>query len=109
MDTARAHPSESLHRDGIVEAIAFAAERLLLSPDWLDPADEVLARLGRAAGVSRAYIAENVVDEAGRLTATWMAEWTGPGIARVMDDINFRSAPWEESGFGRWSRDPRPR
>ena len=27
-----------------------------------------------------------------------------PGIVRVMDDINFRSAPWEESGFGRWSQ-----
>jgi GAF domain-containing protein len=93
-----------LHRDGIVDAVAFAAEHLLLSADWLDVADEVLARLGRAAGVSRAYIAENVVDEEGRLTATWMAEWTGPGIARVMDDINFRSAPWEESGFGRWSQ-----
>ncbi|MGZ6543814.1 MAG: sensor histidine kinase [Actinomycetota bacterium] len=104
MDTARTHPSGSLHRDGIVEAVAFAAERLLLSTDWLDAADEVLARLGRAAGVSRAYIAGNVVDEEGRLTATWLAEWTAPGIVRVMDDINFRSAPWEESGFGRWSQ-----
>jgi PAS domain S-box-containing protein len=104
VDTARAHPSDSLHRDGIVEAVAFAAERLLLSTDWHEAADEVLARLGRAVGVSRAYIAGNVVDGVGRLTATWMAEWTGPGIVRVMDDINFRSAPWEESGFGRWSQ-----
>ena len=104
MDTARAHPSGSLHRDGIVDAVAFAAERLLLSTDWLQVADEVLARLGRAAGVSRAYIAGNVVDEEGRLTATWLAEWTAPGVVRVMDDINFRSAPWEESGFGRWSQ-----
>ena len=76
MDTVRAHPSGSLHRDGIVEAVAFAAERLLPSTDWLESADEILARLGRAAGVSRAYIAENVEDEHGRLTATWMAEWT---------------------------------
>ena len=104
MDTARAHPSGPLHRDGIVDAVAFAAERLLLSTDWLKVADEVLARLGRAAGVSRAYIAGNVVDEEGRLTATWLAEWTAPDVVRVMDDINFRSAPWEESGFGRWSQ-----
>ena len=103
VDTARADPSRSLHRDGIVEAVAFAAERLLLSQDWLAVADEVLARLGQAAGVSRAYIAANVEDVEGRLTSTWLAEWTSTGIVRVMDDINFRSAPWEESGFGRWS------
>jgi PAS domain S-box-containing protein len=103
VDTVRADSSRSLHRDGIVEAVAFAAERLLLSPDWLDVAHEVLARLGRAAGVSRAYIAANVEDGEGRLTSTWLAEWTDTGIVRVMDDINFRSAPWEESGFGRWS------
>jgi PAS domain S-box-containing protein len=104
VDTARAAPFESLHRDGIVEAIAFTAERLLLSPEWREAAQEVLARLGQAAGVSRAYIATNAVDDEGRLTSNWLAEWTGPGIVRVTDDINFRSAPWEESGFGRWSK-----
>lgn len=104
MDTARAAPFESLHRDGIAEAIAFTVERLLLAPEWREAAHEVLARLGQAAGVSRAYIATNAVDDEGRLTSNWLAEWTGPGIVRVTDDINFRSAPWEESGFGRWSK-----
>jgi PAS domain S-box-containing protein len=103
VDTARAGTSQSLHRDGIVEAIAFTAERLLLSADWTEAVDEVLERLGQAAGVSRAYIAMNGEDGEGRLTSTWLAEWTGPGIIRVMDDPDFRSTPWEESGFGRWS------
>jgi PAS domain S-box-containing protein len=103
VDTVRADASTSLHRDGIVDAVAFAAERLLLSSDWLDVAYEVLASLGRAAGVSRAYISGNGEDGEGRLTSKWLAEWTSPGVVRVMDDINFRSAPWKESGFGRWS------
>jgi PAS domain S-box-containing protein len=103
MDTARARPSRSLHRDDIAEAIAFTAERLLVSTDWREAADEVLARLGHAADVSRAYIAANGHDGQGRLTATWLAEWTPPGVLRVMDDPEFRSAPWEESGFGRWA------
>ena len=102
MDTARAEPSDSLHRDGILEAVAFTAERLLLSADWREAADEVLARLGRAAGVSRAYIATNVVWDDGRLASTWLAEWTLPDVVRVMDDPEFRSAPWDEV-FGRWS------
>ena len=103
VDTARAGPSGSLHRDDIVEAIAFAAERLLAATDWREAADDVLARLGEAADVSRAYIATNGEDGQGRLTATWLAEWTPPGVLRVMDDPEFRSAPWEESGFGRWA------
>jgi PAS domain S-box-containing protein len=92
-----------LHRDGILEAVAFTAERLLLAAEWREAADEVLARLGQAACVSRAYIAANGQDGEGRLTSTWLAEWTEPGIVRVMDDPDFRSAPWVESGFGRWS------
>ena len=104
MDTARAGPSGALHRDGMVEAIAFAAERLLVSPEWRDAADEVLARLGQAADVSRAYIVRNTEDGRGRLTSNWLAEWTQPGVLRVMDDPDFRSALWEESGFGRWAR-----
>ena len=102
MDSVRPDPSPPLHRDGIVEAVAFTAERLLLSADWREAADEVLARLGRAANVSRAYIAANVEDDEGRLTSTWLAEWTIPGTVRVMDDPESRSAPWDER-FGRWS------
>jgi hypothetical protein len=86
LESVRPDPSPPLHRDGIVEAVAFTAERLLLSADWREAADEVLARLGRAANVSRAYIAANVEDDEGRLTSTWLAEWTIPGTVRVMDD-----------------------
>ena len=103
METARPVTPESLHANDIVDAVAFAAERLLLSADWRSAAHEVLAHLGSAAGVSRAYIAENITDAGGRLLSSWVAEWTRPGIVRVMDDPEFRSTPWEASGFGRWS------
>ena len=62
-------------RDAILEAVAHAAERLLLSRDWLDAADDVLARLGLAADVSRAYVIENHVDEARRARCRQLAEW----------------------------------
>lgn len=93
-----------MRRLGIVEAVAFTAERLLLSREWREAADEVLSRLGDAAGVSRAYVVANAVDDDGRLTTTWLAEWTVPGVVRVMDDPRSRSAPWEASGYGRWSK-----
>jgi len=101
-DTAHTTHAVPIRRDAILEAVAYAAERLLVVPDWRDVVDEVLARLGVAADVSRAYVVENGVDERGRLTSTWIAEWCEPGTPRVMDDPTFASAPWEASGFGRW-------
>ena len=50
--TARPAP---LRRDAVLEAVTFAAERLLLAADWHDAIEEVLARFGIAAGVSQGH------------------------------------------------------
>ncbi|HEV8565012.1 MAG TPA: PAS domain-containing protein [Actinomycetota bacterium] len=102
-DTAQARAQPSLRRDAILDAVAFAAERLLLTPDWRDAVAEVLGRLGRAAEVSRSYVVENQLDPDGRMLSVWVEEWTEPGVARVTDDPESRAAPWTESGFGRWA------
>jgi len=49
VETARAAKAAPLRRDAVLEAVAFAAERLLLSSDWNEVAVEVLGRLGVAA------------------------------------------------------------
>jgi PAS domain S-box-containing protein len=102
VDTAHAEGGVSLRRDAILEAIAFAAERLLLSTDWRDAIDEVLARLGGAAGVSRAYLIRNVVDDLGRDCAAQLAEWCAPGIRSQFGNPNLERAPWADFGFARW-------
>jgi PAS domain S-box-containing protein len=102
-DTAPRLDTVSIRRDAILEAVAFAAERLLLVPDWRDATNDVLAKIGVAAEVSRAYVVENGRDDAGRVTSTWIGEWCEPGTVRVTDDPDFASAPWAESGFGRWA------
>ena len=48
VETARAAKPAPLRRDAVLEAVAFAAERLLLSSDWSEVAVEVLGRLGVA-------------------------------------------------------------
>jgi PAS domain S-box-containing protein len=103
VDTAREAEPGSRRHDAIVQAVALAAERLLRSPDWREAIDEVLARLGSAADVSRAYVVENRVDPDGDLRTWWLAEWTAPGIVRVSDDAAFATASWAGSGFGRWA------
>jgi PAS domain S-box-containing protein len=102
-ETAHARPEPSLRRDAILEAVAFAAERLLLEPDWRNAVEEVLARLGGAAEVSRSYVVENELEPDGRLISVWVAEWTEPGTPRVTDDPEYSKAPWIDSGFGRWA------
>ncbi len=102
-DPVRVAPATSLRRDAVLEAVAFAAERFLRATGWRDVATEVLARLGDAAGVSRAYVVENGVDPQGLLTSTWVAEWSEPGVAPLIDDPHFKAVPWVESGFGRWA------
>lgn len=101
-DTAEADTQASrLRRDVILEAVAFAAEQLLLSPEWRDAADGVLARLGISADVSRAYITRNVVIE-GRDCMEQIAEWCAPGISSQFANPSLTGGPWEDYGFDRW-------
>ncbi|MDY6992120.1 MAG: PAS domain S-box protein [Pseudomonadota bacterium] len=51
-------------RDAILEAVSFAAEQFLTASCWTQPIQAVLARLGQAAQVSRAYIFQNHTDQA---------------------------------------------
>jgi PAS domain S-box-containing protein len=96
--------AEDLRRDAILEAVAFAAERFLLVSDWRQAAAEVLARLGIAAGASRAYVFENDTDALGRPGTRMVSEWTAPGIAPQIDDPVLRSTTtWMDSGLGRWA------
>ena len=53
VDTATGEP---VRHAAVLEAVADAAERLLLAADWRDAADEVLERMGLAAGASRRYL-----------------------------------------------------
>jgi PAS domain S-box-containing protein len=102
VETAHVGGEVSQRRDAILEAIAFAAERLLLSTDWRDAIDEVLARLGEAAGVSRAYLIRNVVDDRGRDCAAQLAEWCAPGVRSQFGNPILERTPWAEFGFARW-------
>ncbi len=81
--------------------MAFAAEQLLLSADWSDAAEGVLARLGVSAGVSRAYIMRSVVIE-GRDCVEQLAEWCAPGISSQFANPDLAGGPWEDLGFDRW-------
>ena len=102
VDTARTGGITTSRHAAVLEAVAFAAERLLLAGDWREAADEVLERMGLAAGVSRAYVIENHAGDDGRLLGTMRHEWCAPGITSQLGDPFLDAAPWDE-GFERWA------
>ncbi len=100
-DRARVREAASTRRDAILDAVAFTAERMLLSPDWKGATDEALARLGIAAGVSRAFIEANE-DRDGRIVVNMVTQWVAPGVTAHFDDPALRDFDWVEGGYGRW-------
>ena len=102
VDTAPGAASASLRRDAILQAVADAAERLLLASDWRFAADDVLARLGVAAEVSRVYVIENHPGAGGSTLGSLSFEWCGPGIGSNAGNEFLTAYDWED-GFGRFA------
>ena len=79
--------AEALHRrDAILEAVSFAAEKLLSGGNWEENIQSVLERLGQSMSVSRAYIFNNHTSPEGDLLASQRYEWAAPGITPQIDN-----------------------
>jgi PAS domain S-box-containing protein len=89
-------------RDLILQAVAFAAENLLRSPEWEHSIDEVLSQLGAATGVSRVYIVPNEAGDADLREAAHH-EWTAGGFAR-RTDLPAPGAYLQRLRLGRWEQ-----
>ncbi len=57
---------ELQRRDAILEAVGFIAERFLREDHWEESINDALARLGKAADVSRVYYFEIAPARTGR-------------------------------------------
>ncbi len=68
------------HRDAIYQSVNFAAQNFLKSSDWELSIQEVLRRLGEAAGVSRTYLFQNRYTADGDLVTDQRYEWVAPGV-----------------------------
>jgi PAS domain S-box-containing protein/putative nucleotidyltransferase with HDIG domain len=91
-------------RDVILEAVAFAGERLLRASPWEETINDVLERLGMAIGVSRVSILEKRLDDAGITYAAWRYEWTADEIDSLIDRPESHHIPLDEPMNGRWGR-----
>lgn len=85
----------------VLEALALGARRIGTLGPWQRDVQELLARLGQAAAVSRVTLFEVHEDVAGRPVESCRFDWAEPGLARLAGDPRYRGMPiWDESGQG---------
>ncbi|HEY0839826.1 MAG TPA: hypothetical protein VGD74_06545, partial [Vulgatibacter sp.] len=89
---------------GILGAVRFAAETFLTSQTMGERIDEVLARLGRAADVSRVYVFENELAADGDLVTSQRFEWAAPEITPQIANPVMQRMSYARSGLEGWSR-----
>ena len=88
------------HRDAIYQSVNFAAQSFLKSSDWELSIQEVLRRLGEAAGVSRTYLFQNRFTTDGDLVTDQRYEWVAPGIPPEIDNMEMQGLSLRLKGTG---------
>ncbi len=92
-------------REAILEAVSIAAEKFLQTESWEKDIQDILQHLGQSAEVSRVYIFENHLNEAGDALTSQRYEWVAPGIELQIDNPELQNIPWRAAGFGRWEEE----
>jgi PAS domain S-box-containing protein len=96
--TAQVEVAETLKRRGaILEAVSFAAEKLLSGGNWESDIQSVLERLGRSMAVSRAYLFENHPGPDGDPLTSQRCEWAAPGITPQIDNPELQDFSWTKN------------
>lgn len=94
--TAQVEVAEALRRRGaILEAIAFAAEKLLSGDNWEANIQSVLEHLGQSLSVSRAYIFRNHTGPNGEPLTSQAYEWVAPGISSQIHNPELQNFSWD--------------
>ncbi len=101
--TEQMEVAETLNRrDAILEAVSFAAEKLLSGGDWEENITSVLERLGHSMSVSRAYIFDSHSAPDGELLTSQRYEWAAPGVAPQTDNPELQNFSWGKNGLQEW-------
>lgn len=89
-------------REAILNAVMFAAEQFLKTPDWRISIDSVLERLGREFNASHAYLFEKHLGADGVVLNSLRYEWTALGQRSDLDDPDYQNAPAHDTEFSRY-------
>ena len=102
--SANSTDREVNRRGRIIQAMHFAATRLLRTGDDSESQTAVLARLGETMDVSRVYVFQLHHDAQRGWLANQRLEWTNTGILAQIDNLELRDTQLDLFGDGRWTR-----
>ena len=88
-----------LQRDRILESVRFAAQQFLSTTNWEAVIEDILAKIGQAAQVSRVFLIENRLDADGSLLGHMRFEWLAEGIECTIDSPIRQSFAWYGRGL----------
>jgi PAS domain S-box-containing protein len=94
------HPSgtarieaELMRRTAVLDAVTYAATRIVCAPDWRPAMPELLARLGTATKASRTFLFEMHAAPGGiGMAQSCRFLWSAPGIA-PLDEAKLQNMP----------------
>jgi PAS domain S-box-containing protein len=95
-------PEHGSREGAILRAVAHAAQRFLGARSWEDAIDDVLARLGEAAEVSRVWLTQVRRDDAGIRRGGITHEWSAPGVEPRLADPEWRDYTYDQPAGARW-------
>lgn len=102
LDDRRKMEVDLRQRESILEAVTFAAEQFLNTPDWRSKIVPVLERLGHTIQASHAYLFEIHTGVHAESLSSLRFEWTAPGFASDLENPEFQNMPILEDGFERY-------
>ena len=86
-------------REAILEAVTFAAEQFLRTPDWRRNIDHVLERLGKTIHATHAYLFEDHLNAKGEAVSSMRYEWTADGFPSDLGGPYFQESLIHQEGF----------
>lgn len=93
-----------LRRDRILQSVRFAAQEFLSTPDWKQVIQEVLARIGVAAEVSRLRVFQNGLSANEERISSLRYTWVAPGVDPDVGTTDDRQLILQEADFEPWAR-----
>ena len=84
---------ELARRTAMLDAVGYAATRIVVGDDWRGGIQELLNRLGRATESSRVSLFEIHPGPNGRLAESCRYDWTEPGQPPMSGDPRYQNMP----------------
>jgi signal transduction histidine kinase/CheY-like chemotaxis protein len=85
--------SNLIRNEKMLTSIAFATKELLSNHDFATATQKAITLLGDGAGVDRAYLFENGLDENGNILSSQRFEWSALGVPAEIDNPNLQGLP----------------